>query len=132
MVEDIDSVRTRIIKEIAIQASTEGSEQVLSRCPRTAYATADLGADTNVLGRKWLIIAKDAVRNVNLMGFDAEHVRKKGLSEVNADTIVMTIDWMEIILGANLSVSNPSTTTALLSEVQLGHAGCGTRGGFST
>jgi hypothetical protein len=31
----------------------------LSRTPKTVYATADSGADTNVLGQEWLVVAKD-------------------------------------------------------------------------
>jgi hypothetical protein len=91
--------------------------------PRIAYATADSGADTNVLGREWLVVSNDPVRKVNVIGFDAEHARKKGLSVVTADTIAKTVDGREIILRSHQSVSNPSTTTTLLSEVQLRHAG---------
>jgi hypothetical protein len=66
---------------------------------------------------------EDPVRKVNLVGFDAEHARKKGLSVVTADTIAQPIDGSEIILRAHQSVSNPTTSTTLLSEVQLRHAG---------
>jgi hypothetical protein len=60
---------------------------------------------------------------VNLIGVNAAHARKQGLSVVTADTIAKTKDGDKIILRAHLAVSNPSTTTALLSEVQLRHAG---------
>jgi hypothetical protein len=43
----------------------------LTRTPRAAFATADSGADTTVLGKEWLINLKDPVRKVNLVGFDA-------------------------------------------------------------
>jgi hypothetical protein len=72
-----------------------------------------------VLGKEWSIIAKDPVRKVNLVDFDAAHARKKGLSIVTADTIVMTADGQEILLRAHQSASNPSTSTTLLSEIQL-------------
>jgi hypothetical protein len=49
----------------------------LSNSRASAYATADSGADTNVLGQEWLIIAMDPVRKINLVGFDAAHARKK-------------------------------------------------------
>jgi hypothetical protein len=39
------------------------------------------------------------------------------------DTIAKTKDGMEVILRAHQSVSNPSTRTTPLSEVQLRHAG---------
>jgi hypothetical protein len=95
----------------------------LSNSRASAYATADSGADTNVLGQEWLIIAMDPVRKINLVGFDAAHARKKGLSIVTADTIVMTADGQEIILRAHQSVSNKSTSTTLLSEIRMRHAG---------
>lgn len=88
-----------------------------------AYTTADSGADTNVLGKEWLIVSSDPIRKVNLVGFDAAHARKKGLSIVTADTIARTADGNEIILRAHQSVSNPSTSTTQLSEVQSRHAG---------
>jgi hypothetical protein len=94
----------------------------LSKATHEAYATADTGADTNVLGKKWRILAIDPVRKVNLVGFDALHARKKELSIVTANTIVRT-DAGEVILRAYQSVSNPSTSTALLAENQLRHAG---------
>jgi hypothetical protein len=87
----------------------------LSRSQKKAYATADSGADTNVLGREWLVIATDPVRKVNLVGFDAEHANKKSLSVVTADTIAKTEDGREIILRAYQSVSNPTTATTLSS-----------------
>jgi hypothetical protein len=40
-----------------------------------------------VLGCEWLVVSKDPVRKVNVIGFDAEHARKKGLSVFTADTI---------------------------------------------
>jgi hypothetical protein len=40
-----------------------------------------------------------------------------------ADTIAKTKDGDELILRTRQSVTNPSTTTTLLSEVQLRHAG---------
>lgn len=43
------------------------------------------------------------MRQVNLVGFDAAHARKQGLSVVTADTIAKTIDGIEIILLAQQS-----------------------------
>jgi hypothetical protein len=40
-----------------------------SHSPMIAYATADSGADTNVLGSEWRIVSSDPVRTVNLVGF---------------------------------------------------------------
>jgi hypothetical protein len=94
----------------------------LSQTPVGAYATADSGADTSVLGKEYSIVATDPVRKVNLIGFDETYARKKGLSIVTADTLVRTADGDEIILRAHQSVSNPSTSTTFLSEVQLRHA----------
>ena len=70
-----------------------------------------------------MVVSSDPIRKVNLVGFDAAHARKKGLSIVIADTIARTADGNEIILRAHQSVSNPSTSTTLLSEVQMRHAG---------
>jgi hypothetical protein len=64
-----------------------------TRSPRRAYATADSGADTNVLGKEWLVVSKDPIQKVNLVGFDAEHAHKRGLSIVTADTIARTDDF---------------------------------------
>jgi hypothetical protein len=91
----------------------------LSKATNEAYATTHSGADTNVLGKEWRIQAVDPVRRVNLVGFDAAYARKKGLSIVTADTIVRTDEGCDIILRAYQSVSNPSTSTALLAENQL-------------
>jgi hypothetical protein len=95
----------------------------LSKATHESYATADSGADTNVLGKEWRILAIDPVRKVNLVGFDALHARKKGLSIVTVDTILRTDAGEDIMLRAYQSVSNPSTSTALLAENQLRHAG---------
>jgi hypothetical protein len=76
-----------------------------------------------VLEKEWLIVSRDPIRKVNLIGFDAAHAREQGLSVVTADTIAKTKDGDKTIFRAHQSVSNSSTTTALLSEVQLRHAG---------
>jgi hypothetical protein len=34
----------------------------LTKARRTAYATADSGEDTNVLGKEWLVVSRDPVR----------------------------------------------------------------------
>jgi hypothetical protein len=94
-----------------------------SQSSMTAYATADSGADTNVLGKEWRIVSSDPIRKVNLVGFDAAYASKRGLSIVTADTIAKTVEGEEIILRSHQSVSNPSTSTTLLSEVQIRHAG---------
>lgn len=57
------------------------------------------------------------------MGFDAEYARKRGLTIVTADIITRAMGIREIILRAHQSVSNLSTATTLLSEVQLRHTG---------
>jgi hypothetical protein len=95
----------------------------LTRSPRAAYATADSGVDTNLLEKEWLIVSRDPTRKVNSIGFEDAHARKQGLSRVTADTMARTKDGDEILLWAHQSVSIPSTTTTLLSEVQLRHAG---------
>jgi hypothetical protein len=96
---------------------------LLSHSQALSYATADSGADTNVLGQEWLIVSTDPIKKINLVGFDAAYARKRGLSIVTADTIVPTEDGDETILRASQSFSNPSTSTTLLSEVQLRHVG---------
>ena len=48
---------------------------------------------------------------------------EEGIIGVTADTIAKTTDGIEVILRAHQSVSNPSTATTLLSEVQPRHAG---------
>jgi hypothetical protein len=95
----------------------------LTQLPREAYVTADSGADTNVLCREWMIVSTAPVPFLNLVGFDAAHARTKGLSAVTADTIARTVDGNETILRAHQSLSNSSTSTTLLSEAQLRHAG---------
>jgi hypothetical protein len=75
-----------------------------------------------VLEKEWLIVLRDTIRKVNLIGFDAAHAREQGLSVVTVDTIAKTKDGEKIILRAHQSVSNPSTNTLLLSEVQLRQA----------
>jgi hypothetical protein len=60
---------------------------------------------------------------VNLVRFDPAHAKKRGLAIVTADTIVRTTDEKEIIIRAHQAVSNPSTSTTLLSENQMRHAG---------
>jgi hypothetical protein len=96
---------------------------LVSKSPNVAHATADSGADTNVLGSEWRIVSSDPVRKVNLVGFDAAYASKRGLSIVTADTIAKTVEGKEIILRSHQSVSNPSTSTTLLSEVQIRNAG---------
>jgi hypothetical protein len=89
----------------------------------SSIATVDSDADTNVLGRDWLIVSEDPLRRINLIGFDAAYAQKRGLLLVTADTIVMTEDGQEVILRAHQSVSNPLTRTTLLSEVRGGGGG---------
>jgi hypothetical protein len=89
----------------------------------SSIATAYSGAGTNVLGRDWLIVSEDPFRHISLVGFDAAHAQKRDLRLVTVDTIGMTEDGQEVILRAHQSVSNPSTRTALLSDVQMRHAG---------
>jgi hypothetical protein len=91
----------------------------------SSIATVDSDADTNVLGRDWLIVSEDPLRRINLIGFDAAYAQKRVLLLVTADTIVMTEDGQEVILRAHQSVSNPLTRTTLLSEVRGGGGGGG-------
>jgi hypothetical protein len=76
----------------------------LCRAETPAYATADSGADTNVLGHQMLVVSTDPLRRINLVGLDAAHAMKKGLSIVTADTIAQTADGTEVILRAHQSV----------------------------
>jgi hypothetical protein len=55
-----------------------------------------------------------------LVGFDAEHARKRGLSIVMADTITGTMDGNEIILRAHHSVSTSSPITPRRTRGRLG------------
>lgn len=49
----------------------------LSHSQAPAYATFDSGADTNVLGKEWLIISTDPLRKINLVGFDGSTCPKE-------------------------------------------------------
>jgi hypothetical protein len=109
----------------AVRCHTEYIDRIaqLVHSDTTSIATADSGADTNVLGRDWPIVSEDPFRRINLVGFDAAHAQKRGLRLVTVDTIAMTVEGQEVILRAHQSVSNPSTRTTLLSEVQMRHTG---------
>jgi hypothetical protein len=81
----------------------------------TSIATVDSGADTNILGRGWLIVSEDPFRRINLVGFDAAHTQKRGLRLVTADTIVMTEDGQEDspcppICAQPIDMDNPSVS----------------------
>jgi hypothetical protein len=110
-VQQLGSIEDKMRSVFGGMASTVGMEQVLchleycerlaflSHSPTVAYATADSGADTNVLGKEWLIVSKDTIRNVNLVGFDAAHAHKKGLSIVTAGTITRTLDGNYVLIN---------------------------------
>jgi hypothetical protein len=65
----------------AVRCHTEYNDRIaqLVHSDTTSIATADSGADTNVLGRDWLIVLEDPFRWINLVGFDAAHAQKHGL-----------------------------------------------------
>jgi hypothetical protein len=125
MMEDVFGYMARTTDQDSIRCHVEYDEYLanLSKMTKKAYATADSGADTTILGKEWLIIAQDPVRRVNLVGFDPRHARKQGLAIVTADNIVATETGNEIIIRVHQAVLNPTTSTRLLSENQLRHAG---------
>jgi hypothetical protein len=87
----------------------EGGDDDIDEDRMAAYGKqASTNIDLRVSEAWWKIanpeeqelLKKLPVRRVNLVGFDAEHARKRGLSIVTADTIVKTKDGKEIILRA--------------------------------
>lgn len=85
---------------------------LLSNSQALVYATADTAADTKLLGHEWLVVAIEPLRNIDLVGFDAAHVRTKGLSLVTVKTNARTEDGDETILRKHQSFSNPTAKTA--------------------
>jgi hypothetical protein len=81
-------------------------------------STSDNGADTCVVGNGWKIVIKTA-RRANLVGFDSNYARKKGLPIVTADTVVRLQDQSEVIIMAHETVYNEGSPTTLISEFQV-------------
>jgi hypothetical protein len=102
MMEDTFGYMARTSDQDSIRCHVEYDECLanLSKMTKEAYATADSGADTTILGKEWLVIAQDPVRRDNLVGFDPRHAWKQGLAIVTADTIVATETGNEIIIRA--------------------------------
>jgi hypothetical protein len=71
------------------------------------------GRMTSIIGPKqeWLVVATDANRTINPVGFDASHSPRKSLAIVSAGTISQTEVGTEIISRPHQSVSNPFTST---------------------
>ena len=83
----------------------------------------DSGAETSVIGAGWKITHYYG-RTVNLVGFDSEYARKKNLSLVSAETVVVHPTEGPHLLRIHQAVYNPTAKCTLLSEYQLSEAGC--------
>jgi hypothetical protein len=81
-------------------------------------STSDNGAVTCIVGNGWKIVIKTA-RKANLVGFDSNYAKKKGLPIVTADTVVRLQDQSEIIIRAHETVYNKGSPTTLISEFQV-------------
>jgi hypothetical protein len=81
-------------------------------------STTDNGADTCVVGNGWSVFLATG-RKANLVGFDSNFARKKGLPIVTADTVVLTEKKKEVIIRAHETVYNEGSPTTLISEFQV-------------
>ena len=106
--------------DVDVRAHTEFYEVIarLVRGDNVHISTSDNGADTCVVGTGWKVIATTN-RKANLVGFDSNYARKKGLPIVTADTVVRLIDASEAIIRAHESVYNAGSPTTLISEFQV-------------
>jgi hypothetical protein len=80
-------------------------------------STSDNGADTCIVGTGWKIVAK-IMRKANLVGFDSNYARKKGLP-MTTDTVVRLQDSSEVFIRAHKMVYNEGSPTMLISEFQV-------------
>jgi hypothetical protein len=86
-------------------------------------STSDSGADTCVFGDGWAVRAVISKGRHKLVGFDSQAARKKGLDLVTADTLTSTADGQPVILRGHYGVHNPGSSTTLISDAQIRHAG---------
>jgi hypothetical protein len=86
-------------------------------------STSDSGADTCVFGDGWAVRAVISKGRHNLVGFDSQAARKKGLDLVTADTLTSTAEGQPVILRGHYGVHNPGSSTTLISDAQIRHAG---------
>ena len=85
----------------------------------------DAGADTHAVGNTWKPLSPiaDNTPRADVIGFDTNAARKKGLPIGAYVTKTMTSDGKEIILRENHAVSNVSSPHSLLCTFQIRELG---------
>ena len=73
-------------------------------------STLDNGADTRAVGVGWMVLIKTA-RKANLVGFDSNCAKKKGLPIVTADTAVKLEDESEVVIRTHETVHDEGSLT---------------------
>ena len=119
VVETDDADETTDV-DVDVRAHT-GFYDVIARLVKgnnVNISTSDNGADTCVVGIGWKIVIK-TTRKANLVGFDSNYARKKGLPIVTADTVVRLKNGSEVIIRAHETVYNEGSPTTLISEFQV-------------
>jgi hypothetical protein len=119
-IREVKMARTETEDDVDVRAHTEFYEVIarLVKGNNVHISTSDNGADTCVVGTGWKVIAT-TTRKANLVGFDSNYARKKGLPIVTADTVVRLQDSSEAIIRAHETVYNEGSPTTLISEFQV-------------
>ena len=107
-------------EDVDVRAHTDFRDVIarLVKGSNLNISASDNGADTCVVGTGWKVLIKTA-QWANLVGFDSNHARKKGLPIVTADTGVRLQDGTEAVIRAHEAVCNEGSPTALISEFQV-------------
>ena len=89
------------------------------------FNIVDGGADTHVVGNTWkpLNDINDNTPRADVVGFDTNAARKKGLPIGAYVTKTTTTDGKEILLRANHAVGNESSSHTLLCTYQMREIG---------